>query len=419
MSKDIGKSLQDKTDTIIKSWVESIREDRDIESSKSLGYKSVRNSLPIILKALATLLSDAIRDRPQDIESSGWEHGLVRAEQGYDVAEIVREYSLLRNIIFAALKPDLLTGSSSEILQNIETIDSVIDRVVSLSLESYVEARFQVLEEVRSQLLLTNQELTRLVETQREDLSHLAHELKSPLNSIMGFSTLLLQQQQKDTLANSSLNLTFTKKVINSSKQLLRLINDTLEMSRYEAGKMKLNLETIDVRSLVSGIIEVFEPSAKQKNLEIIFNCNLGEDSVLRDLTPQQIISDPLRLKQIITNLVSNAIRYTESGTISITCQTLDRANTTLGDRWTLIVADTGIGIAQESQKRIFEPYYRVGSKDGYSADSTGLGLAIVDKLVKLLQGEIDLVSQLDRGSTFTVTFPITPKPNTDNEDLK
>ena len=417
MSKDIGKSLQDKTDTIIKSWVEYIREDRDIKSSKSLAYKSVRNSLPIILKALATLLSDAISDRPQDIESSGWEHGLVRAQQGYDVGEIVREYSLLRNIIFAALKPDLLTGSGSEILQNIELIDSVIDRVISLSLKSYVEARFQELEEVRSQLLLTNQELTRLVETQREDLSHLAHELKSPLNSIMGFSTLLLQQQQKDTLANSSLNLTFTKKVINSSKQLLRLINDTLEMSRYEAGKMKLNLETIDLRSLASGIIEVFEPSAKQKNLEIIFNCNLGEDSVLRDRSLQQVLSDPLRLQQIITNLVSNAIRYTESGTISITCQTIarDRERAALCDRWTLIVADTGIGISPDIQKRIFEPYYRVGSKDGYSADSTGLGLAIVDKLVKLLQGEIDLVSQIDVGSTFTITFPITPKPNTDN----
>ena len=405
MSKDIGKSLQDKTDTIIKGWIEYIREDRDIKSSKSLAYKSVRNSLPIILKALATLLSDAISDRSQDIEDSSWEHGLVRAEQGYDVAEIVKEYGLLRNIIFAALKPDLLTGSGEEILQNIELIDSVIDRVVSLSLESYVKVRLQELEEVRSQLLLTNQELTRLVETQREDISSLAHELKSPLNSIMGFSTLLLQQQQKATPAeDSSLNLTFTKKVINSGKQLLRLINDTLEMSRYEAGKMELNLETIDLRSL-SVIIEAFDPSAKQKNLEIIFNC---------DRAPQQILSDPLRLQQIVTNLVSNAIRYTESGTISLTCHTSDRDR----DRWTLIVADTGIGISPDIQEQIFEPYYRVGSKDGYSADSTGLGLAIVDKLVKLLQGEIKLVSQLDCGSTFTITFPITPKPHTDNGNL-
>lgn len=397
MSKDIGKSLQAKTDSIIKEWIESIREDEEIESSKSLAYKSVRNSLPIILNALATLLSELMNNKSPKIENKGWEHGIVRAEQGYDIAEIVREYSLLRKIIFTALRTDLLTGSGEEILQNIDTIDSVIDRVVSLSLESYVKVRFKELEEVRSQLILTNQELSRLVETQREDLSHLAHELKSPLNSIMGFSNLLLRQQQKATEAqDASLNLRFTEKVISNGKQLLRLINDTLEISRYEEGKMKLNLESIDVRSLFSLVVEAFEPSAREKNLKMVLDC---------DRAPEEVSSDPLRLQQIVTNLVSNGIRYTETGSVSITCQTID------SDRWTLIVADTGIGISSETQKQIFKPYYRVGSKEGYPANSTGLGLAIVDKLVKLLQGEIELVSQLDRGSTFILTFPITLKP--------
>lgn len=405
MSKDIGKSLQAKIDSIIKDWIESIREDEEIESSKSLAYKSVRNSLPIILEALATLLSDSVNDKSQKIENSSWEHGIVRAEQGYDIAEIVREYGNLRKIIFTTLKPDLLTGSGEEILQNINTIDSTIDRVISLSLESFVKARLKKLEEVHSQLIFTNQELTRLIETQKEDISHLAHELKSPLNSIMGFSNLLLQQQQKAIgTKDASLNLQFTEKVISNSKQLLRLINDTLEISRYEKGKMKLNLKTIDLRSLFTVVVEAFEPSAKEKNLEIIFD---------RDRAPERIVSDPLRLRQIITNLVSNAIRYTETGNINITCQTVE------GDRWSLIVADTGIGISSESQEQIFKPYYRVSSEKDYSAESTGLGLAIVDKLVILLQGEINLVSRVNLGSTFTITFPITLKPNTDNEDVK
>lgn len=396
MSNDLGESLQAKTDVIIKRWIEQIREDREIESAENLAYKSVRDSLPIILEALATILSNPMSERSQKIADSSWEHGIVRAEQGYDIAEIVKEYSLLRKTIFAVLKPDLSNGSGTEILGNIETIDSIIDRVVSLSLESYLEVRLQELEEVRSQLILTNQELSRLVETQREDLSHLAHELKSPLTSIMGFSKLLLQQQQKATgVQDASLNLKFTKRVISSGKQLLHLINNTLEISRYEAGKMKLNLELIDPRSLFTIVIEAFEPAAREKNLEIIFNC---------DRAPQQIQSDPLRLQQIITNLVSNAIRYTETGTIRITCQTID------GGRWTLIIADTGIGIDPDIQKQIFEPYYRVGSEEGYVRNSTGLGLAIVEKLVKLLQGEIDLVSRVNLGSTFTLTFPITLK---------
>lgn len=117
-------------------------------------------------------------------------------------------------------------------------------------------------------------------------------------------------------------------------------------------------------------------------------------------------MSDRLKLQQIITNLVSNAIRYTESGTIRIICQTND------SDRWTLIVADTGVGISPEAQEQIFEPYYRAGPKENYAPNSTGLGLAVVEKLVELLQGKIDLVSELGKGSTFTVTFPLEPQAN-------
>lgn len=392
MSNDIGKILLAKTDTIVESWIESIRQDIDIKSSKGLAYKSVRNSIPLVIEALASLLSDSITDKPQQLQNSGLEHGFIRAEQGYDVAEIMGEYSLLRKILFATLKSDLLTGSKDEMFQTIELIDSVIDRVVSLSLNSYVEVRLEEFKQLRAQLVLTNQELTRLVESQKEDLAHLAHELKSPLNSIMGFSGLLMQQQQRSAQGENAFDLQLTRKVIKNSKQLLRLINDVLEMSRYEAGRIPLNVESIDLRSLVLGVTEAFEPSAEQKNLEIIFDDNDA---------PQLVQTDSLRLQQVITNLVSNAIRYTESGTIRITCKSDDH------NQWSIAVEDTGIGISPEVQTKIFEPYYRAGSQGNYSTDGTGLGLAIVDKLVKLLQGKIDLVSQLEQGSTFTITFPM------------
>ncbi len=392
MSNDIGKILLAKTDTIVESWIETIRQDIDIKSSKGLAYTSVRDSIPLVIEALASLLSDSITDKPQQLKNGGLEHGFIRAEQGYDVAEIMREYSLLRKLVFATLKSDLLTGSQDEMFQAIELIDSVIDRVVSLSLDSYVDERLEEFKQLRGQLVLTNQELTRLVESQKEDLAHLAHELKSPLNSIMGFSSLLMQQQQKSTQGENALDLQLTRKVVKNSKQLLRLINDVLEMSRYEAGRIPLNLESLDLRSLVLGVTEAFEPSAEQKNLAIIFDDNDA---------PQLVQTDSLRLQQIITNLVSNAIRYTESGTIRITCKSNDH------DQWSIAVEDTGIGISPEVQTQIFEPYYRADSQGNYSTDGTGLGLAIVDKLVKLLQGKIDLVSQLEQGSTFTVTFPV------------
>ena len=392
MDNDLGKILLAKTNTIIEDWIASIREDVDVESAKGLSYKSVRNSVPIVLEALASLLSDSLSDRHDLLEDNGLEHGIVRAEQGYDVAEIMREYALLRQVIFTVLKLDLLSGSKEEIMQNVRLIDAVIDRVISLSLESFVEMRLKELKELQSQLIFTNQELTRLIASQREDLSHLAHEMKTPLNSIMGFSTLLLQQQKKMAQKkDTSLSLQLTEKVIKNSKQLLRLINDILEISRYEAGKMQANFEPIDVRSLIILVTEALEHSAEQKNLEIILDC---------DRAPAEITSDRLRLQQIVTNLVSNAIRYTESGNITVTCRTIN------SDRWVIMVADTGVGIVPEVQAQIFEPYFRVASTEGYSAESTGLGLSIVDKMVRLLQGNIELVSQVGAGSTFTVTFP-------------
>ena len=394
MSEDIGKALLAKSEVIIESWIASIRDDLDIESARGLAYQSVRDSIPLVLQALATLLSASLSDDTQKLDDNGLEHGIVRAEQGYDIAEIMREYGLLREIVLTTLEPDLSTGSVKKALQTAKLIDSVIDRVVSLSLKSFVEVRLRELEQLQTQLILTNQELTRLVATQKEDLSHLAHELKSPLNSIMGFTQLLLRQQKQITQGqDTSLNLKLTEKVMSNSKQLLRLINNTLDLSRYQSGKMQINIESIDLKSLITMVTESLEPLAKEKELEIITVC---------DRAPQEIFSDSLKLRQIITNLVSNAIRYTKLGTITVICQTEER------ERWSIMVVDTGIGLSSEAQKQVFEAYFRVKEGDNALLDSTGLGLAIVDKLVKLLQGEIELKSELGKGSAFSATFPIT-----------
>ena len=397
MSKDIGKILQEKSEAIIKNWIDSIRHDLDIESAKGLTYKLVKNSIPLVLEALATLLSSSLSNDSQKLEDNGLEHGIVRAKQGYDITEIMQEYGLLRDVILTVLEPDLLDRSGKEILQTVKLIDSTIDRVIAFSLESFVKFRLQELEQLQAQLILTNQELTRLVAAQKNDLSHMAHELKLPLNSIMGYSQLLLRQQRKIAQGqDTSLNLKFTEKVMSNSKQLLRLINDSLEISRYESGKIKLNLESTNVPSLINSVTEALEPFAREKELELKSNC---------DRAPQVVSTDSLKLRQIIINLVSNAIRYTESGTISIICQTDE------DKRWSIAVVDTGIGLSIKAQAQIFKPYFRVKAKDRNFSDSTGLGLAIVDKLVKLLQGKIELKSELNKGSSFTVNFPLAIAP--------
>lgn len=163
---------------------------------------------------------------------------------------------------------------------------------------------------------------------------------------------------------------------------------------------MKLQPTLTDVRALINNIREMLLPLASANNLEMVVDC---------EKAPEQVLTDPLRLQQILTNLLSNAIRYTEAGSIKLVCSCL------ADERWAIAITDTGIGIDAQDQVRIFEPYFRVVPPDqSYLPNSTGLGLAIVYRLVKLLQGKIELVSEIGVGSTFTVILPLEVKGSED-----
>ena len=394
---DFGKLLHQKADQIIQEWVEALRADEQIETSQELTFNALRNSLPKVLFSMATILSQEETSDVKLLVETTLEHGIVRAEQGFDPAEIAREYRLLRSIIFSVLEVELLRGSPAEILRAVRLIDTVIDEAIARCFVSYMDSRLHELEQLQSQLKLTNQELTRLVRASKSNLSELTHELKTPLTSIIGYSDLFLRQHRRDGDTKDSVpNLENIERVLQSGRQLLRLINDSLEISRYEAGQMQLHLATTDVCELIHNIISMVQPLAVAKNLTIHLDC---------DRAPKSILTDPLRLQQITTNLISNAIRYTSQGSIQVACKMRS------AEKWDLIVADTGFGIASEDQQRIFEPYVQGTIPKMRDSDSTGLGLAVVSRLVKLLQAEIHLDSQPSQGSTFTVTFPLLSDP--------
>ncbi|MGB3293878.1 MAG: sensor histidine kinase [Phormidesmis sp.] len=395
--KDPGQVLLDKVDEIIATWIEEVRRDIELDSYEELTYTEIHNGLPAILHAIATLLTpDPLDDEEREFEEHALEHGCVRAEQGFDTAEVVREYRILRNVVLAALEPDLCEGTVPEAIRAVRKIDDVLDGAVLISINSYVKQRFDTLEKMQSQLLLTNQELTRLVQSQKDNLSHLAHELKNPLSAIMGFSTILLrkQKQQLTPESGSSLEIRQMERVISNSRQLLRLINNTLEVSRQESQEIRLALESVNLLMLLQTVIDTLEPTAQSKSLDLVIDC---------DHAPEKISTDILRLQQILTNLISNAIRYTDTGSIAITCYAVD------SEQWAIAVRDTGKGIDPEKHSQIFEPYVRLGGEEDYLPESSGLGLAIVNKLVRILQGRIELLSVVGEGSTFTVFLPISP----------
>ncbi|MEM6838249.1 MAG: sensor histidine kinase [Cyanobacteria bacterium P01_C01_bin.120] len=391
---DLGQALEAKVEIITKTWIEAVHRDSEIESAKKLAYEAVRNSLPDILKELAGLLSDKLPGSEKELEQKSLCHGLVRASQGFDTAEIVREYRLLRQTILLTLEPDLLSGSAQEVLDSVRLIDQVFDEVITNSVESYIESRLIELQQLQSQLTLTNQELVRLVQVQKDNLSYMAHELKTPLNSIIGYSSVLLQKQRKQVEKQDSVaSLDQLERVLRNGRRLLQIINDTLEISRYDQGLIRLNIMPVRAGSVIREILQDgLEPLALEKELDLMIDV---------DRMPDIIMTDSLRIQQLVTNLVSNAIRYTEEGSIQVICQPQNE------QFWEIQVIDTGIGIEEEAKGQIFEPYIRSNSQEP-SISGTGLGLAIVKSIVSLMNGNIELASEVNVGSTFKVVLPLT-----------
>ena len=390
-SMRLSQSLQNKIEPIIQSWFEAVCQNDEIEPTQKLTFAGIRNSLPNLLEALVTVLSSEADDVALLVDKS-LKHGILRAKQGYDPEEVAREYRILRQVIFSHLETDLLAGSSQEVLQAVRLIDTALDGAIATCFKSYTKERLEDLETLHEQLELTNQELTRLVEAHQDNLSKLAHELKNPLTSIIGYSDLFLRQQRQQTVKDGSANLEHIERVLRNGRQLLHLINDALEISRYKAGKMQLNPNFVNVCAVISSVIEVLQPLAQRKGLQLSITCALDS---------KPVVTDAVRLQQVLTNLISNAIRYTESGDVKVVCQML------ADQQLAITVSDTGVGISSTDQNKIFEPFYRASQNGHYDPDSTGLGLTIVSQLVELLQGEIQLVSHVGEGSAFTIVLPL------------
>jgi signal transduction histidine kinase/DNA-binding response OmpR family regulator len=222
-------------------------------------------------------------------------------------------------------------------------------------------------------------------------LANMSHEIRTPMNAIFGFAQLLADH------VDEPLQKEWVASIRKSGQMLLALINDVLDLSKIEAGKLQLNPQGTDVAELVAESVGLFQPMAEAKGL--LLRCEIDT----ADLVPVGV--DAQRLRQILMNLLSNAVKYTETGEIVVRLSMLP-SPLGPGRDLRLSVQDSGTGIDPDEQARIFEPFYQAGSLDGKLRQGTGLGLSITRRLVDLMHGRIHVVSRPGEGATFRIDIP-------------
>ncbi|MDQ3940814.1 MAG: ATP-binding protein, partial [Actinomycetota bacterium] len=235
-----------------------------------------------------------------------------------------------------------------------------------------------------------------------EFLSRMSHELRTPLNAVLGFAQLLemdpLTEEQKQG----------TTEILKAGKHLLDLIDEVLDISRIEAGRLRLSLEPVEVGQVVDECVSLLTPQAAEEGVTVHV-----DRASLSNATPH-VTADRQRLKQVMLNLMSNAIKYNrQHGNVEISCDRREHG------RLKINVTDTGNGIPADRMEQVFTPFDRLGA-EGSGVQGTGLGLALSKRLVDAMGGTITVVSELGRGSTFSVELAIAPDPSrtTDEEGV-
>jgi hemerythrin-like metal-binding protein len=287
----------------------------------------------------------------------------------------------------AKIRADEEMSGSTRIL--IETIMAMYDQLANRTVQMTKEINKR--KEVEAELLLAKEKAEVANIAKSAFISTMSHELRTPLNAILGFSELMSRDDSISAKQKEMLDI-----INNSGTHLLGMINDVLDISKIEAGKLELNTAHLDLISFLEDIGDLFSFNAAEKKL--LFKLDIDE------AITKFVVADSGKLRQILSNLLSNAIKFTNRGEIVFRAYTQPLSSNSV----TLFieVKDTGVGLAKDAQEFIFQPFFQLVQKNA-EVKGTGLGLAISKSLAELMGGKLFVMSELEKGTSFTIKLPV------------